>query len=847
MAAGVSGAAYADMDNPPPAKQVAEGTAPEDVTCNGERVLMLKADGSPICALSSSADRLAAMGFATLIEAASEDMETTEPEDGAEPESALVVSMTMLSDRFAVMKEGVKAVVAESIEAYESDGEGAFEAITAGAEMYDGESPYVFVIDYDTLTILAHGFNTDLVGTTSGALDDGGKTYDEIRAELGENGETWVMYPFANPATGETQTKKTYLALHGNHVFASGFYLNNLEAEMIVAMWVANSAAELYDEHGTDSFEMITGGAEDYVPGDIYPFVVGIESEEVVAHGADAARIGDAAVSITDSNKPFELIRAESELSGGAWVTYTFTNFETQTEEIKLSWLVIRDGYVLGAGFYPDEIQTKKINAIMSTDRALALYAEGGEGAFAEITALNVEEEWYPFVMSGANIEVADGSVLDRTGQKIWEPYHMSAAIRDSKDAFDAGQGVFGKYVFLNPATDEEQAKKAWFIKHDGYVFGSGFYLTGEYAKKTEATWSVATTVEMYKELGMDATFAAVDAMETDYPSYPFVLDDMLVIVAHGANTDIVGGYLYDIVTPDKDADQIMEELEGDGAQTWTVYTFVNPETGEDAKKVTLLEMHDGYIFAAGYYMEPELPAAEVSFDDSEQAWLEDHPVITVSYDPGWPPYEYVDDEGSLVGVSGALAGVLEGMSGSQFAEADPAITSWSDALDRIKGGTADVLFMVENTAERDEYMDFTEPWITIPISIIALEENADAITSENLADYRVVTVGGYAVEAWLDENMPDVEYASADSALDALAMVSDDSADAFLDVWDVANYLAASNGIENLAEAGTIADEYALSIGYTQGDDTLGGILQKMIDAVPQDEIERIINEAVS
>lgn len=853
MAVGVSGAAYAGMDNPSPAKQVAEGTAPEDVMCNGERVLMLKTNGGPICVNPASADRLAAMEFATLVEAAPDDMEVSEPEDAemmthedaAESESALAVSMTMLSDRFAVMKEDAKTAVTESVKAYESDGEDALDAITAGAETYDAESPYVFVIDYDTLTILAHGFNVDLVGTTSGALDDGEKTYDEIKAELDADGETWVMYPFTNPATGETQTKKSYLALHDSHIFASGFYLSSLEAEMIVAMWVANSAVGLYDEHGTGSFGMITDAAEDYMPGDIYPFAVDTETEKIVAHGADAARIGDVSVATTDSNKPLELIQTESELNGGAWVTYTFTNFETQTEEIKLSWLVIRDGYAFGAGFYPDEIQTKKINAIMSTDNALAIYAEGGQDAFAKITALSVEEEWYPFVMnSEASIEVADGSILDRTGQKIWEPYQMSAAIRDSKDAFDAGQGVFGKYVFLNPETGEQQAKKAWFIMHDGYIFGAGFYLTGEYAKKTEVMWSVGTTVEMYKELGMDATFAAVDAMGTDYPSYPFVLDGALDVVSHGSNTDLIGKNLFDVTSPDKNAEQIMEDLQGDGDKSWITYTFVNPETGEDAKKVTLLEMYDGHIFGAGYYVES---VAGVSFDDAEQAWLEDNPVITIAHDPAWPPYEYVDDEGNLVGVSRALADLLEGMTGSQFDVAEPAITSWSDTLDRMRDGTADVLFVVENTAERDEYMDFTEPWTIIPISIITLEENADAITSENLADYRVVTVYGYAVETWLDENMPTVEYKSAASAEEALTRVSKGDADAFLDVWNVAKYIADNSGIENLAEAGTIADEYTLSVGYTQGDDTLGSILQKTLDAIPQGEIERIVSEAVA
>ena len=70
-----------------------------------------------------------------------------------------------------------------------------------------------------------------------------------------------------------------------------------------------------------------------------------------------------------------------------------------------------------------------------------------------------------------------------------------------------------------------------------------------------------------------------------------------------------------------------------------------------------------------------------------------------------------MDDEGSLAGVSGAIAGVLVGMTGSQFAETEHAIESWSDALGLVEDGTADVLLMAENTAERDAYMDFTSRW----------------------------------------------------------------------------------------------------------------------------------------
>ena len=36
-----------------------------------------------------------------------------------------------------------------------------------------------------------------------------------------------------------------------------------------------------------------------------------------------------------------------------------------------------------------------------------------------------------------------------------------------------------------------------------------------------------------------------------------------------------------------------------------------------------------------------------------EKAWLADHPVIRVAYDPGWFPIEYLDESGMLAGAAG--------------------------------------------------------------------------------------------------------------------------------------------------------------------------------------------------
>lgn len=842
----------ADVANLPPAKQVLMGVSPEDVTCQSEYILMIRTSGDPVCVGSDLSERLLSMDIATVVEPKPDNMDDDQMAEKFDVDmSKLLVSMTKLSDTFDVMMDDVIVITDDAIEMYVSDSDGAFDAITEKAQTYDATAPYPFVIDFETFEILAHGFNPELVGQDATPIIETGKeSADEIREAMEEDvdNSTWIMYTTTNPANGKEQMKKSYLKMHDGHIFGSGFYLSDLEAEMIVARWVANSAADMYDEHGTGAFDTINESALTHDASKVYAFAVDLTTKKSVAHGADPDHPGTVSTIATgNANKMLDQILAESDANGGTWVTYEFTNYETGAEGLKASWLTVRDDYLFGAGFYPDERMAGKIQAIMSADLALAMYAANGEDSFEGITALNVEENWYPFVFGYEDmIEYADGSVLDRTGTQIWESHDHNASLYDIRDTLESGYGAFTTYVFLNPATGQPQAKKSWFVLYDGYLFGAGTYLSGMYADKAAAKWSATTVLEMYKEDGA-SIFDSINAMKSTEETYPFVLDSDFVVVAHGADDAHVGSGLFDIIGSDTNAEQLTAALERAKMSTvWIEYTFAHPESGESAAKASILRMYDGYIFGAGYYPAMSYEMSEIEFTDEERRWLDDHPEIRVAYDANWPPYEYVDDSGNLAGVTGAMADVFAMATGSEFVKA-ASITTWGDALDAMSNGDADMMFMVENTKERNAYMDFTDEWYVLPIDIVVKNDNENKITADNLDEHTIVTVTGYAVETWLDENMPDLEYVSVSTTPEALRMLDNGDADAYLDPWASANQVAMGLGIDGLANAGQTGDSYELSVAYTKGDAVLGSIMQKILDSIPEDDQTSIINDAIS
>ena len=150
-----------------------------------------------------------------------------------------------------------------------------------------------------------------------------------------------------------------------------------------------------------------------------------------------------------------------------------------------------------------------------------------------------------------------------------------------------------------------------------------------------------------------------------------------------------------------------------------------------------------------------------------ETRWLEENRTIRVAYDPNWYPIEYIDEDGLLCGATGQYMQEFERLLGVDFVPIS--VNSWSQALDSIRTGEADVTFQVTDTEERREYMGFTTPHYTYQTVLATLHDGDLDVGAEG---FRLITIQDYSIEGWLDANRPDIEYVSAKDHFDALGML---------------------------------------------------------------------------
>ena len=377
-------------------------------------------------------------------------------------------------------------------------------------------------------------------------------------------------------------------------------------------------ALQMYWEDGPAAFEMIT--SEEALGTDtIYPFVLDAETLEPVAHGAFPDLAGVLADTLTRADSSVDRILADLERDGGTWAEYMATNPANGLIQPKRSWLYLHDGYIFGSGHYLSESEVKYV-----AEDAVRLFESKGEGAFEIITPEEtlLVTELYPFIFNSTTLKtVAHGAIPDRLGHVPYSVLNTGdRPVEEIMADLERDGGTWVEYVFTNPATETKQLKRSWLYLHDGYIFGSGYYLQDSRAESL-----VAEAIILYKADGREA-FDVITPEVADPLALQssFVLDGTtLEVVAHGLQPDLVGTTDQNLAAADRSLERIMEELRSSTEGAWVWYMAQNPATLTDQLTYTYLSLHDGYIFGAGY-----------SLPDSRIQSVVDEAIYTYRNDP---------------------------------------------------------------------------------------------------------------------------------------------------------------------------------------------------------------------
>ncbi|MGE9295062.1 MAG: ATP-binding protein, partial [Puniceicoccales bacterium] len=191
------------------------------------------------------------------------------------------------------------------------------------------------------------------------------------------------------------------------------------------------------------------------------------------------------------------------------------------------------------------------------------------------------------------------------------------------------------------------------------------------------------------------------------------------------------------------------------------------------------------------------LLGAIVELTEEEKAWIEAHPVVTVGADAEFPPFEFEDQDGNVVGLSLAYLDIITATTGLKF-EIKSA-KRWQNLLTEAESGELDLLAAAVPTDVRLQTLNFSQPYAVFP-SVIATRENTQFVGSlRNLVGRKVAVVEGFFEEDILRKDYPSLTLVTYPSRREALYAVAHGDATAYIGNLAIISYLIRRENFDNL------------------------------------------------
>ncbi len=228
-------------------------------------------------------------------------------------------------------------------------------------------------------------------------------------------------------------------------------------------------------------------------------------------------------------------------------------------------------------------------------------------------------------------------------------------------------------------------------------------------------------------------------------------------------------------------------------------------------------------------------------FSVNEQRWLDAHPRIKVAANENFLPLTFFDEQGHLRGIGADVLARISLRTGLKFdvQRGD----SVDDLIGQIKRGEADVLAAAIPSAELEDELRFTRPYLANPF-VLVVPLRAKTLTLDQMAGKRLALVRGNVLREFLLEQFPRVQLVVAQNGADAMAMVAAGTADAAINPLISARYMISRQYRDTLQVTSTVGTLPAhVALATNRDALALHSILDKALLSITPEEMDELTN----
>lgn len=228
----------------------------------------------------------------------------------------------------------------------------------------------------------------------------------------------------------------------------------------------------------------------------------------------------------------------------------------------------------------------------------------------------------------------------------------------------------------------------------------------------------------------------------------------------------------------------------------WKILTNIITKAFNDIKPSTHRRIKNEWIVL----LEQKEKYQPIELTKKEKEWIKKHPIIKVSNEMDWVPFDY-NENGKPLGYSIDVIKLLAKKIGIEV-EFISGLT-WDELLQALKGKKIDLVHSAKRTEDREEYALFSRPYIQTTTKFIRHKDFPEIKDISELEGKVFAAPKGWATLEFLRKNYPKIKILETESVYDAFNAVLLGKADATSERDKIAQYVINYHGFSELKISG--------------------------------------------
>ncbi|MCB0473425.1 MAG: transporter substrate-binding domain-containing protein, partial [Flavobacteriaceae bacterium] len=267
-----------------------------------------------------------------------------------------------------------------------------------------------------------------------------------------------------------------------------------------------------------------------------------------------------------------------------------------------------------------------------------------------------------------------------------------------------------------------------------------------------------------------------------------------------------------------------------------------NPVLMDIIKKGMALVTDEEFREIYDKWIKPAARNYDVGLSLQEKRWLAEHKTIIVAAEQKTFPYEFIDKDGNISGISGEFLGEISKRLNVKFEWAGN--DNWHAGFEKFKSHQIDMIAVVTPTKEREDFFIFTEPYMKFEQAIFSVKGKQSFTSLESLAGHKISLSKDTALIEFIKKDYPAIEVIEAEDDQEALNMVLVGRTDAYIGDIPFVNSLMPILGSTNLIVTGISPYKMESAMGVQADLPLLASSIKKALADIDPLTRQKIFNK---